>query len=493
MINKKKVIGLVAAIGVMIGTASMISNAYIPDFVTGVSGIYCNGDNKLFAVYYRPLKIGYSESYVLEQFDTPQRTEESEYGFTWYIYEASQLYACKIGIKDGKVAAIYMDTKYCSFNQLDYIPEDENYEAQRIRLFVTNASTVRSYFGNPVNSSTNSDVFFYDNNYITATYNDSGIITSMKVMAPYTFKANPGRTNEELKNKWAIYSPKYTGGVYAQTPSLVEPYKSGSLNSGFLNDGLNMFNFVRYTIGYPDDVTLSDGYSQGCQYGSVINQLVSNPRTTNPHDPERPSGMVGKPEYDEFYTIGRNACRLSNIMWASNMSVTLWWDVEQWMDDSGVADLGHRHHMIHPKTGKVGFGFCGNWSSMYIADNSTPRTPFQCVTWPSNGNFPLRFFNGSLLWSAEFFSPLLLDNKINKDEVKVQITRKSDGTVWNIYKGSSDGSLDVSIYFPQQLIFRFNPGAYQSGTEYNVKITNISLNDGTKGSMEYNVKLTDLK
>jgi|GEM_PF-5131795 len=304
----------------------------------------------------------------------------------------------------------------------------------------------------------------------------------------YKFAVNPGRTEAEMNAKWALYSPKYTGGGYAEAPSFTEPYKSGSLNSGFIQDGLNMLNFVRYTVGYEDDIVADPSLNQNCQYGSVLNELVSDPYSTNPHAPARPAGMVGKPEYDAFYNLGSAACGQSNIMWASNMGGTLWWDVQEWMNDRGVTSLGHRTATLWPFAGKTGFGMAGEWSSMYVYDSSHPRTPYGCMTWPSNGCFPVRFFNGSLIWSAEFFSSKLAT--LDTNLINIKITRKSDGTVWNIKSGSSDGSM--SVYGSNLLKFTFNPGEYSAGTQYDVHITGITLDDSSMGELDYSVKLINI-
>ena len=467
----------------LLSTALFVSNAYVPDLVTGVSGIYSSGYNKVYAIGGNTVRVGYSQSYVLSNFGSPQRTELNDrYGYTWYVYEGTL--TCKIGIKDGSVAAIYINSSNSSFNQLDY--DSEGYStAQRVRIGITTCTTVRSYFGTPIRSSNQQDVFLYDNTYITVDYDSSLKVTAMTAVnkeLPYLVKVNPGRTEAQLQSKWQTCSPRYSGGAFAVAPSLSEPYTPGSLNSGFIDDGLNMLNFVRYTVGYPETVTLSDTYTRNCQYGAVLNQLVTDPYSSNPHNPARPAGMVGKSQYDDFYNLGRSACASSNIMWASGMGGTLWWDVEQWLVDYGVPDLGHRTYMLRPGLDITGFGMCGQWSNMYVFGGSgTATTSYECLTWPSNGCFPTRFFSGNLRWSAH----VSLAN-MNKNDVKVKITRKSDGTVWNL----SSASLDVVQ--GQVLIFSFDPGSYSAGTEYNVQISDIAMMNGEKAKVEYNVKLVNL-
>ena len=53
----------------------------------------------------------------------------------------------------------------------------------------------------------------------------------------------------QIREHWKQRRPQYTGERFAVAPLLTAPYAPGTLNARFVQDGLNMVNFVRSLAG----------------------------------------------------------------------------------------------------------------------------------------------------------------------------------------------------------------------------------------------------
>lgn len=59
----------------------------------------------------KPLYIGQTEASVINLLGEPQRKDNSEYGFPWYIYNSNYSQYVQVGIKNGKVVGLYTNAK----------------------------------------------------------------------------------------------------------------------------------------------------------------------------------------------------------------------------------------------------------------------------------------------------------------------------------------------------------------------------------------------
>jgi len=78
----------------------------------------------------------------------------------------------------------------------------------------------------------------------------------------------------------------------------------GKPKAAFIQDGLGMFNFIRYLVGLPDDVVVDEDLNYKSQALTAINAM----NDINSHNPPRPEGMP-KDIYDAGFAVGHK-CNL---------------------------------------------------------------------------------------------------------------------------------------------------------------------------------------
>ncbi len=193
----RKAIGLIIALVMILCTSftfGLISNAYIPEIPTAVSGLWINGETYSFSFSGIAINIGYSESYVLKAFGNPDRKDPSEYGFTWYIYRFNNTKYIQIGIQNSKVVALF--SNYRNFGCYRY-PQTSGQTYQHITIG-TAKSTVKDYLGDPVQfiqkggklyqplcaGTSGIDCFLYNNSYLMVFYDiyNNYEVTAMQVI-----------------------------------------------------------------------------------------------------------------------------------------------------------------------------------------------------------------------------------------------------------------------------------------------------------------------
>ena len=204
------------------------------------------------------------------------------------------------------------------------------------------------------------------------------------------------KTINGIRAAWKQCEPKAGVNVFSNEPKTIAPYKTGSLTNGFLKDGLNTLNFVRYLAGLPE-VELHKAYNNECQAGALVMAV----NKTLSHYPAKPAGMD-----NGLYKTGYDACGSSNI--ASGYS-TLDATVIGYCNDSDAGNIdrvGHRRWILNPRMAKTGFGFVTSnsfYSAMKSFDSSGSEKR-DYVLWPSKGFFPDKFFGPSQAWSVSLDS-----------------------------------------------------------------------------------------
>src|SRR5665647_1919279 len=81
------------------------------------------------------------------------------------------------------------------------------------------------------------------------------------------------RSAEEIRQRWSELRPAHTGAAYLTVPHTSAPYAAGTLQQGFLQDGLNSINYARYLAGLPDDVVLDADLTDLAQHGAVLGKI----------------------------------------------------------------------------------------------------------------------------------------------------------------------------------------------------------------------------
>lgn len=287
--------------------------------------------------------------------------------------------------------------------------------------------------------------------------------------------------------------------VYAEEPSLTEPYSAGKLSDETLQETLNSVNVIRYICGL-QEVTLNDEYNEKCQVTSLVNALNG----TTSHFPEKPSGIS-----DELYTLACDGASNSNLFYQGiggfgSTHVGMPYTVLDYMDDSdafNISCVGHRRWVLNPVMKQTGFGCViksdimkqtdfGNvieysimCSSMYAHDNYKAQATEKGIVWPAL-NTPVECFNNSTAWSIS------IGTEVNISDITVTVTDTDSGQEWNFTEKSSDGDfyVDNQIYGQTGcIIFRPDGINCDTGTSYDVHI------DGLSEDILYTVNFFSLK
>ena len=260
--------------------------------------------------------------------------------------------------------------------------------------------------------------------------------------------------------------------VYKTNYSAEQPYSAGVLDESTLNSGIAMLNNIRYIAGLNYDVALDDGFTEECQAGALINKINGSIS----HYPQQPSDMS-----DEMYQLAYKGCNESNIAWGYstlNKCIVFGWMSDD--DDGNISRVGHRAWCLNPTMGKTGFGVVDNYYNMHSFDGSHTSS-VKNISWPAQ-NMPVEYFEKNMPWS------IFTGSSETASDVKVTLTRQSDGKVWNFSQDSADGYFNCTNYIQNGTIV-FRPGditGYNDGDVFTVSVT------GVKTPLSYTVSFFSL-
>ena len=260
--------------------------------------------------------------------------------------------------------------------------------------------------------------------------------------------------------------------VYKTDYSAEQPYSAGVLDESTLNSGIAMLNNIRYIAGLNYDVALDDGFNEECQAGALINKINGSIS----HYPQQPSDMS-----DEMYQLAYKGCNESNIAWGYstlNKCIVFGWMSDD--DDGNISRVGHRAWCLNPTMGKTGFGVVDNYYNMHSFDGSHTSS-VKNISWPAQ-NMPVEYFEKNMPWS------IFTGSSETASDVKVTLTRQSDGKVWNFSQNSADGYFNCINYIQNGTIV-FRPGditGYNDGDVFTVSVT------GVKTPLSYTVSFFSL-
>lgn len=321
------------------------------------------------------------------------------------------------------------------------------------------------------------------------------ITSTYEVYEPET-QGIEGRSKAQIRTKWNDYQPKYQGDPYLEKPSASYPYRVGKLDPAFIDDGLNMTNFVRYLAGLPDDLETDYVLNNQAQYGAI---LLAATKTLS-HQPQRPDDMS-----NSFYDIGHNITKGSNI--ASGIYSLSDAVIGYMMDfgDANLENVGHRRWILNPQIKTIGFGYYQGYSTMnFLNEDRNGAIDYDYITYPTEGNFPSDLFYadsfpyGSNPWSITI-NPLVY-NKDRLSDIRVQLENLNDSRLWTFCPKDSES--DCGKYFkidtsncgvPFCIIFRPDDiHDYVDGDRYQVTVTGLYTIEGHEREIEYSVIFFDL-
>ncbi|MCD5324213.1 MULTISPECIES: CAP domain-containing protein [Pontibacillus] len=331
-------------------------------------------------------------------------------------------------------------------------------------------------------------------------------------------------TKKEVMTKWDLYKPTYEGNPFVKDPSIRAPYTTGELKQGFLQDGVNMTNFVRYLSGLPDDIELNSSLNEQGQYGAVV--TAANGYLN--HHPTKPTDMD-----KDFYEIGYKSTSSSNLSqqytkedFTSSYEIdgavqkgTIASSVYSYMMDesrSNIDRVGHRRWILNPQLKDVGFGYAlnkklGNYynytfSTMQVFDKSREEeVDYDYIGWPGvNRYFPAEFFPSDTPWSVSLNPYLYQIPELT--EVNVEIKSLADGKTHKLNTQdtpmNTDGRDVLGEYFninnqwygiPYCIVFRPDPDQINlyNGV-YEVTVEGLKDRNGNETSLQYKVNFFDL-
>jgi putative cell wall-binding protein len=306
------------------------------------------------------------------------------------------------------------------------------------------------------------------------------------------FYVSEYKTIDEIEARWAKFKSTFSGDKYAEQPVVSAPYKVGKLHNNYINESINLTNFVRFLADLPDDLYHDVDMSEEAQHGAVLLHAID--KLT--HHPQKPADMS-----QDFYERGYSATTSSNIAKGyHDISPT----VIAYMDDFGLNNVevvGHRRWILNPSMQKLGFGLSGQYSVMKVFDRSRSRQfNFDYTSWPNQGAFPTQLFTYEEPWSVT-----LSGDKYSRpelEEVTVNVTRLSDNQSWvldaddnTVSEGGEYFNVNNAWYgLPNCIIFR---PATQNGIsedeKFKVEITGIKHKDGTPATITYTIELFELE
>jgi uncharacterized protein YkwD len=295
-----------------------------------------------------------------------------------------------------------------------------------------------------------------------------------------------------IESRWAELAPDYEGVTFDDTPSVSDPYATGTVNAEFIDDGVTMLNFLRFLAGLPDDVVNDATLTSNAQHGAVLMAAVQQLS----HDPDDPGDMD-----PDFYLTADTACSYSNI--GLGYSTFEQFAAGLMHDSSGfnLSTAGHRRWILNPQMQKTGFGFAMGGSSyyymaMWAMDSTRSETfAYDTIAWPSGPAFPSDYFADDDPWTltlnpSNYQSLVLEDVTVTVLDITEVITYTLDE---NDNTAASSGEyLNVSNMnygVPRCIIFR--PGdavTYDDGDRFDITITGVRNTDGSAATIEYSVE-----
>lgn len=314
------------------------------------------------------------------------------------------------------------------------------------------------------------------------------------------------RTKDELLKKWEELKPVFKSKEtpYLEFPSGKPPYVAGKLKPEYLKDAINYLNFIRYLVGFPDDLTLNEEYNKFAQHGALLNSCHGELN----HFPNPAKGMSS-----EFYQTAKTGTSMSNLAMGTR---SLNDSTDLYMEDIAVNTLGHRNWIMHPRLKEVGFGFVAsegyNFSSLFvIGEQKIDGIDYNYLCWPPAGFFPKRLMTSSTLftWSVTLNYNKYILTKTNLHLLRVEITKESknnESERWEInpltnedpalhgaYLSTSVSNFELGGGYGNMIAFRPDYiGAFDTSDVFKVKIKGVYTNEKKPAIIEYEFELIDL-
>lgn len=181
---------------------------------------------------------------------------------------------------------------------------------------------------------------------------------------------------------------------------------AGSLDEIGLDNTLRQVNLYRWLADLPP-VTLDPDKNAAAQACA----LVMDANNDIEHDVPR--------TWRCYSELGAEAAQLSNL--ATTPAV---FAVDLYMDDEGIANLGHRRWILNNDLGPIGVGSTSDYSCMHLLDGRG-SAPNLWVAWPPPGFVPLGAIHQKVPWGAfdiDLAGWSVQSDRINVSQASVSVT-----------------------------------------------------------------------
>jgi hypothetical protein len=301
---------------------------------------------------------------------------------------------------------------------------------------------------------------------------------------------------DQIKSKWATLKPSHSGDIFNANPTVTAPFSAGSLQTSYLEDGINMLNFIRFLSGLNDNTYYTDEANSIAQHGAVMLTV-----TEFSHTPTQPEGMS-----DSFYDIAYDGTSSGNLAGGIKPLSSAVKGLVDDEDEFNIDRLGHRRWFLLPTLYEVGLGYAETeenyryYSVVKVFRELELQTAeYTSVLYPSAQAFPIEFMIEELPWSVSL-NPSEYDNT-RIDEIKVTYENLSQGTSMTFDETNKDKlgkyfNVETNYYgIPFCIIFRpdFNEMTlYHVNDRIKITIDNLYTLSGDKESMVYETLLFTL-
>ncbi len=154
--------------------------------------------------------------------------------------------------------------------------------------------------------------------------------------------------------------------------------------------------------------------------------------------------------------------------------------IDAYVDDRGVAGVGHRRWALHPRQRKLGTGSTRGAHALYVFGEFRDASSIETVAWPAAGYAPYKFgYDARYPWSFEVYA-----GRADYSGARIRMT--ANGRDLRVERESSREPL---VWFVRSFPAEFE-GRLAGDLTVEVKIDNIKV-DGVAKSYAYRVILFD--
>ena len=306
-------------------------------------------------------------------------------------------------------------------------------------------------------------------------------------------------TRQQLRSAYEdTLSLRTNDDPYAEIPDAEAFSAAGKVTDAKLRSALAYLNFLRSVAGL-NDVQLNDIYTLRSQNAALL--LAANDSIS--HNPPQPEGM--HPDLYDSALLGAGTSNLARFNW---MQPEILLDgIAYFARDDGDMNLstqGHRRWLLNPYMAETGFGLANavsgySYAVMYAVDGGNADVQWDYVAWPAAEAFPVELMRDGLAWSVsvndsvydmDASRPLIhLKEMVSGAEFSFD-PMAAEGDGYCCISRESYGAGSCIIFRPE--LDEHGLREYLQNQKWQVKITGLTLQDGSPAEISYTSEMASL-